>query len=242
MDIGLQTGASHMQMLENWQAAISSNLANASTPGFQKSVFQISTPVAETEEGEMVATSPLPVGGVQRTFSNGQIRVTDNPFDFAIQSGGFFSLFNDEGETVYTKDGEFHLNSGGTLVNKMGWPVLAEGAPLTVVIEEGPITVAPDGTVNQNGQDIGRISIYTFNNPDGLDQSNGSYFSDPEGLAGAMEEEDPLVLQGSIMGSTVNPLTEMVNMIQVTRAYEITQKLIKDSDERSSAAIQTFSV
>lgn len=231
-----------MQMLENWQAAISSNLANASTPGFQKTVFQIATPVIETEEGELTNESPLPIGTAQRAFSNGQIRVTDNPFDFAIQSGGFFSLSNDEGETVYTKDGEFHLDSSGTLVNKMGWPVLAEGAPLTVTIEEGPITVATDGTVNQNGQDIGRLSIYTFNNPAGLDQTNGSYFTDPEGEAGPVEEEDPLVLQGSIMGSTVNPLTEMVNMIQVTRAYEITQKLIRDSDQRSSAAIQTFSV
>ena len=65
-----------MQMLENWQAAISSNLANASTPGFQKTVFQIATPVTETEEGGLTNESPLPIGAAQRAFSNGQIRVT----------------------------------------------------------------------------------------------------------------------------------------------------------------------
>ncbi|MCB1123280.1 MAG: flagellar hook-basal body protein [Verrucomicrobiae bacterium] len=241
MDVGLHTGASHLQMLENWQAVISSNLANSSTPGFQKSVFEIAR-VTPEENGENLLQSTLPVGNVLRAFSEGQIRITGNPYDLAIQSGGFFALAGENGEQVYTKDGEFHLNSDGTLVNKMGWPVLAEGAPLTVVLEEGPITISPDGTVNQKGQDIGRISVYNFANPQALEQGNGSYFTDPEGLAGPVMEEDPLVLQGQLMGSTVNPLTEMVNMIQVSRAYEITQKLIQENDERGSAAIRTFSV
>lgn len=242
MDIGLHTGASHMQMLENWQAVISSNLANASTPGFQKSAFKISASAPEASEAAAPAQTPLPVGQAQRVFSNGQIRITGNPLDLAIHSGGFFGLTNDDGEQVYSKDGEFHLNSEGTIVNKMGWTVLAEGAAVTVELQEGPITITPDGTINQNGQDIGRLSVYDFANPDQLEQRNGSYFTDPEGLAGVMEVEDPLVQQGQLMGSTVNSLTEMVSMIQVSRAYEIAQKLIQENDERANTVVQTFSV
>ncbi len=242
MDISLHTGASQMQMLENWQALISNNLANASAPGFQKSMFEISAPTPEVPQVGAPIQTASPTGTARRVFSNGQIRSTGNPLDMALQSGGFFGVINDKGEQVYTKDGEFHLNSEGTLVNKMGWSVLAEGAELTVELQEGPITVSPDGTLNQKGQDIGRLSIYDFTNPQALDQRNGSYFTDPEGLAGVVEVEDPLVLQGQLMGSSVNPLSEMVSMIQVSRAYEITQKLIQESDERGSKVVQTFSV
>lgn len=231
-----------MNLLENWQALISSNLANASTPGFQKSTFEISSTAPEASEETSSRHMPLPVGSAQRVFSDGQIRTTGNPFDLSIRSGGFFGLTDDKGEQVFTKDGEFHLNNEGTIVNKMGWPLLAGGAPITIELQQGPITVATDGTISQKGQDVGRVSVYNFTNPQELDQGNGSYFFNPGNQAGMTEVEDPLVLQGQLMGSSVSPLTEMVSMIQVSRAYEISQKLIQENDQRRGTVIQTFSV
>ncbi|MCZ6675263.1 MAG: flagellar hook-basal body protein [Verrucomicrobia bacterium] len=243
MNIGLHTGANHLAILENWQAMISNNLANASTPGFQKSAFEISLSVPESSgAADPNQLIPQLVGRTQRVFSDGQVRITGNPLDLAIQGGGFFALNGENGERMFTKDGEFHLNGEGMLVNKAGYPVQADGDVLTIDLQEGPITITRDGSVNQKGQDVGRLSIYDFANPEALDQGNGSYFFDRDGLAGVAEVEFPIVNQGQLMGSSVASLTEMVSMIQVSRAYEITQKLIQESDERAGKAIQTFSV
>ena len=243
MNGGLHTGANRLARLENWQAMISNNLANASAPGFQKNTFEISSSTPEIPNG--APSHPFaaqPVGSVQRVFSDGHIQITDNPLDLAIHGGGFFALVGPEGETLYTKDGEFHLNSEGTLVNKAGYAVQADGDVLTVDLQQGPITITRDGSVNQDGQDIGRISVFNFTDPKALGQGNGSYFIDRDGLAGVAAVEFPTIMQGQLMGSSVAPLSEMVSMIQVSRAYEVTQKLIQESDERQGKAIQTFSV
>ncbi len=243
MNIGLQTGANSLAMLENWQAMISNNLANASTPGFQKSTFEISSTVQEdSEEGATNQLTPEPVGSIQRVFSDGQVRITDNPMDLAIHGGGFFALNGENGETMYTKDGEFHLNGDGVLVNKAGYAVQADGDVLTIDLQEGPITITQDGSVNQKGRDVGRLAIFDFSNPEALELGNGSYFFDRDGAAGVSEVEFPTIIQGQLMGSSVAPLSEMVSMIQVSRAYEISQKLIQEADERENKAIQTFSV
>lgn len=245
MSIALTTGANHLQALENWQAMISHNLANSSTPGFQKGTFEIVgktvREVQSTEDGA-TARSLIPTGVAVRPIGKGQIRVTDNPYDFAIQGDGFFAVQGEGGQLLYTRDGEFHINNEGTLVNKMGYPVMAGGGAIEVQKDEGPITVSSDGTVSQNGQAVERINVYRFNNPELLQYGSGSYLVDSNNLGGAQQVENPVVLQNHIEMSTVVPLKEMVSMIQVSRAYEITQKLIEDDEDRVKQAIQTFSV
>jgi len=244
MDIGLHTGASRLQMLENWQATIAGNLANVATPGYQKTVFEVSMPGADGEPTQAVRSpeAKQPVGQVRQSFVDGSIRSTGNPYDMAVQGGGFFAVTDTEGRQLYTKDGEFHLDATGVLVNKMGYTVSAEGDTLQVNLEGGPITVSKDGTVSQQGENVGRISVYEFANPEALERMSGSYFSDAGEAARATEVENPTVLQAHLMGSTVSPMTEMITMIEVSRAYEITQKLIREMDERADRAIQTFSV
>ena len=237
-----------MQVLEAWQSQIADNLANASTPGFQKTLFAVSganrgengaqpQPVSDATQDPLI----LPSGSVSQSFANGSVRVTQNPNDFYIEEGGFFRLSTPSGQQLYTKDGEFRINSEGILVNKLGYVVDVEGGELTVDAQQGSITVTRDGSVNQDGQSLGRISAYTFSEPKELIRVSGSYFADP-GNAGATQLEDSIILQGHLMGSSVSPLAEMVSMIEVSRAYEMSQKVIQESDERLNQAIQTFSV
>jgi flagellar basal-body rod protein FlgF len=246
MDVGLIAGSHQMQMLEGWQSTVANNLANASTPGFQKSLFAISAdgaeeldaPVAEKVDSTALT---LPAGHRSNSFVDGSIRVTGNPHDFAIRHGGFFAVTTPTGETLYTKDGEFQMNAEGVLVNKAGYTVDVEGGQLSVDLQLGPITVTRDGSVNQQGQSLGRISAYSFDEPENLVRRSGSYFVD-RGAAGSSLMEDPIVLQGHLMGSSISAMAEMVSMIQISRAYEMSQKIIQESDERLDRAIQTFSV
>jgi flagellar basal body rod protein FlgG len=244
MNLPLYTGAAHLNVLENWQATIANNLANVSTPGFQKNSFQVASaekPLTREPLNNHPLT-PLPVGRPVRVFSDGEIRVTGNPNDFAIHGGGFFGMRDEAGQEVYSKDGSFQINAEGILVNKLGWPVLAEGGELALRQDGGPFTVHMDGTVTQDGENIGRISVYQFTNPNQLERGNGSYFYNPDNLAGVNEVEIPTIMQGQLMGSAVSPLSEMVSMIQASRSYELTQKVIQENDDRGQKIIQAFSV
>ena len=242
MDVGLIAGSRQMHMLDRWQTIIANNLSNAATPGFQQTLFSVSADESNVHGSRILGTEDptrltLPLGQSSNSFVDGSIRVTGNPHDFAIQQGGFFAVTAPDGKTFYTKDGEFQLNSEGVLVNKAGYTVDVEGGELSVDLQLGPITVTRDGSVSQDGQNLGQISAFEFTQPDNLVRLSGSYFVDP-GDAGLSEMEDPVVLQGHLMGSATSAMAEMVSMIQVSRAYEMSQKIIQESDERLDRAIK----
>ncbi|MFO7724822.1 MAG: flagellar hook-basal body protein [Oceanipulchritudo sp.] len=245
MDSGLITGAYSLRNLEDWQSLIAHNLANSSTVGFQKNTFQVNAePVREMERtgGKTQPQTLLPVGTSMRPQIGGEMKTTQNPYDLSIMGEGYFSVRGPQGQVLYTRDGEFHRSSEGILVNKTGFPLLADGGPIELPPEEGPFTVARDGTISQNGEAIGRISVYRFDNPEDLQRGNGSFVLDPDNRGGARLAEDIEVIQGQLEMSSVSPMSEMVSMIQVSRAYEMTQKLIQENDDRLRKAIEAFSV
>ena len=142
----------------------------------------------------------------------------------------------------YTRNGEFHVDATGRLVNAQGFPLLAAGGPIQINVQDGPFTVAQDGIVSQDGQQLAQISLYTFDNPEALSASIGSAFVDPKGKAMPRILENPVINQGQLEMSNVVPMREMISMIELSRAYEIAQKTIQSADERQDKAIQTFSV
>jgi flagellar basal-body rod protein FlgF len=244
MSIGLYTGASHLNALEQWQAMAAHNLANSSMPGFQGGVFAIKG--SEVGDGKRIkAAAPDAYqlnGSIQRSLAGGEIQVTNNPNDLAIQGEGFFSLQGENGATYYTRNGEFHRNNEGVLVNATGYPLLADGSPIQLTAEDGPLSVAEDGTVSQDGQQVGRVSVYRFENADALRLERGSLISDPLNLAGPTLIETPTIGQGQLEMSNVSPMREMISMIEIARAYDISQKALQQQDERVEKAIQAFSL
>lgn len=234
-----------MQALEHWQVAVSQNLANSSTPGYKPVEFAVTArdlpkvnKITETEYPK----ETLPTGSFSRSFRGGEVRITGNPLDMAVHGDGFFAVRGEGGQTYYTRDGEFHLSADGMLVNKMGFPVLAGGSEVEILPEDGPMTVHRDGTISQNGQNVAQLTVFRFSKPENLVGGNGSYFMDPEGAAGLQQVEDATIMQGQVEMSAVSPLREMVSMIQVARAYEMTSKVIQAEDSRLERAIQAFSV
>lgn len=244
MSIAITTGASQLSALEHWQAVAAHNLANSSMPGFQASTFAVEgvRPGAFEEPNKGLPSSSLLLGQAARSMSSGEVKITGNPNDLAIQGTGYFSVRDGAGEINYTRNGEFHVDAAGQLVNVNGFPLLAGGGPIQINVQDGPFSVSKDGTVSQNGQQLAQISVYTFDNPDALSGAIGSAMVDPARKAQPRLLATPIINQGQLEMSNVVPMREMISMIELSRAYEIAQKSIQSADERQDKAIQTFSV
>ncbi|MDO4905169.1 MAG: flagellar basal-body rod protein FlgG [Lautropia sp.] len=231
---------------------ISHNLANVSTTGYKRSqavfedlIYQNLRQVGADSSSDTKLPTGLQLGtGVKpvatsRLFTQGNLQQTSNSFDIAISGHGFFQLQMPDGTTGYTRDGTFHPDANGQLVNNNGIPL---SPPITIPAGTTDMTIANDGTVTvtiagQTGvTEIGQIQLANFQNPAGLDPrgQNIFYETDVSGnaVAGAPGQNGlGLLQQGYLETSNVNVVEELVSMIQTQRAYEINSKAIQTSDQ-----------
>ena len=234
---------------------ISNNLANVSTVGFKKDravfedlLYQVRRqPGADSANGSQLP-SGLQVGngvrvvGTQKLFTSGEIQVTDQTFDVAINGRGFFQVTLPNGDTAYTRNGQFHLNGNSELTTAEGF--LIQPA-ITLPAEVQSFTVGVDGTVqvvvagNQAPQTIGQLDLADFVNPSGL-QAQGQNLFLETAASGAPQVAQPgtaglgQTRQGMLETSNVNSVEELVNMITTQRAYEVNSKVISTADEMLS--------
>ncbi len=241
--------------------AISNNLANVSTTGFKKDrvafqdlFYQIQTQPGAQVDQQNQSPSGLQLGtgvrvvGTQKVFTTGDISTTSNQLDLAISGQGFFQIALPSGETAYTRDGEFQLNSEGNIVNSAGLPLQPE---ITVPANTTAVTIGTDGTISAtvsgqtDAQELGQITLVSFINPTGLESVGGNLYKsstasgDPvEGTAG----EDALgsIKQYALESSNVSVVEEMVDMISTQRAYEMNAKVVSASDEMLQYATQNM--
>lgn len=242
-------------------SVISNNLANVNTTGFKqdRAVFEdllyqtIRQPGAQSS-----ATTELPSGlligtgvrtvATEKLHSQGNIQQTENPLDMAIQGRGFFQILQPDGSLAYTRDGTFQINSTGDVVMSNGYPI--EPA-LTVPQDTLSITVGSDGTVSilQSGQSaptvIGNVELADFVNPTGL-QAIGENLFKESGASGTAVTGTPgltglgTVVGGALETSNVNVVTELINMIETQRAYEVNSKAISTADQMLQYASQNL--
>ncbi|HSV57218.1 MAG TPA: flagellar basal-body rod protein FlgF [Magnetospirillaceae bacterium] len=184
-------------------------------------------------------------------FQQGALKQTENEFDLALEGKGFFTVQTPNGER-YTRNGGFILGREGILMTKGGYPVLGETGP--VRIKANNFQVDPQGRiwVNRAWADddptrlVGReqnewedtfhmdtLRIADFRRERHLDKQGTSLYAATEESGDARPFRDglgPKVFQGFVEASNVNPVTEMVRMIEVNRAYEANQKTIQSQD------------
>ncbi|KES17944.1 flagellar basal-body rod protein FlgG [Gilliamella apicola] len=244
-----KTGLSAQQMNMD---IISNNLANVSTGGFkrQRAVFEdllyqtIRQPGAQSSEqttlpsGLQIGTGVRPVA-TERIHSQGNLELTDNSNDVAINGQGFFQILMPDGTLAYTRSGAFQVNQNGQLVTATGYEIQPT---INIPTNAIKMTVARDGIVsvtlaNQTTQvQIGQLTLHTFINETGLESVGENLYLETES-SGAPTENTPglngagLLYQGYLETSNVNVAEELVNMIQVQRAYEINSKAISASDQ-----------
>jgi flagellar basal-body rod protein FlgF len=245
MNVGAYKGASALAAYEKWQEIISENLAASSVPGYKKSEVTFAGMVSDhlrlngQRGGSGDVSGSMPEATARLNFSQGELHQTGSELDFAIQGPGFFQIQRENGETAYTRDGEFHVSADRTLVNKQGLPVLGESGPLTFQQGVGgPVTINAEGVIFQRDEQIGKLPVYDFTDPQKLRRAGAGLLMPVDATAVPERVEKPEVLNGYLEGSNVSPLTEMVNLIAVARAYESSQKLVQGNDDRSQKAIE----
>ncbi|MBQ0039685.1 MAG: flagellar basal-body rod protein FlgF [Treponema sp.] len=248
---GWYIGASGMNAQQNRLDTISNNLANVDTTGFKKEI-PVSKEFSElllrrTQADGIYKTNfgscdVAPVIGsiglgvetneLYTDFQQGSFKNTDTKTDMALSGEGFFVVETPSGER-YTRNGNFHLGKEGILLTKEGYPVLGENGPIHV--EDDKFYVNQDGMIynKEDNAPVDRIKVVRFENERYLKKQGSSLWNtnDIAGKAHIAEgDERPRFLQGYTETSNVNVVNEMVQMIEVNRAYEANQKTVQTQD------------
>ncbi len=214
------------------------NMANASTAGY-KSSHPIMEAVDPTQSGnDTQAVNYVQDKGIFIDMAQGTMTPTGNPLDIAVTGEAFFGFEAPGGQTAYGRDGRLTIDTEGQLVTMGGSPVVdISGSPITIPNEAGTaVTIATDGTItDQNGGAIGRIGLFSVDNPNLLEPiGNGLFLA---GGAKAEPSEDSRISQGFVEQSNVKPVVEMINLMDIQRAYERAVKLMNDENELTKQAI-----
>ena len=232
--------------------AISNNLANVNTTGFKRDRVVFEDLFYQTQRAPGVALdqnnitpggiqfgSGVKILGTEKSFTTGSIQVTSKELDVAITGQGFFQVETADGDIAYTRAGNLRISADGVLTNAQGLPLIPG-----IELPQGTksIGIAKDGTVSaQVGNEsepaeLGQITLVNFINPAGLEATGGNLYRETtasgeafEGVAG--EEAFGELEQGSLEGSNVQVVEEMVDMITVQRAYEMNAKMVSAADD-----------
>ncbi len=238
---GIYTAASGMIAETVRSDVTANNLANASTAGFKKDVAVnrdfANLLLQRIDDGpENPVIGSLGIGAtvdeIAVDHSAGSLRHTGNPLDFAIEGKGFFTIQTPAG-LRFTRNGSFTRNAQGQLVDGNGNPVLGENGVLN--LPAGTVTVTGEGRVLIDGAETGRLRLTGFADERQLaKEGDGSFIAAPGtqllAAGGGLR-------QGFLEQSNVNIITEMVNLINGYRTYEVNAKTVQAHDQLLDKAV-----
>ena len=215
------------------QDAIANNLANATSTGFRQDRIAFERTFFQGGAANAGGAATVEeAGGLAprlRTAVDarpGPYDVTERKLDLAIQGEGWFVVETPDGER-YTRAGHFQLADDGTVVTSQGYPLLSEGGPVTLTGEED-FAIAPNGEVRVGTESRGRLRVAVFDGDPGLTHVGGGLFAAKGEPAAAA---DAHVLQGVLEGSNVEPMQALVEMLALTRHFEMNQKAFQAQDD-----------
>ena len=245
---------------------ISNNLANVDKIGFKRdtTVFKsfpemllrrvnddgvIKFPLGSYDRMPIIGRvgTGVEVNEVFTEHAQGGLKQTNNPFDFALDGKGYFTIKTKDG-IRYTRNGSFLINKDSYLVTKGGSLVLEEKGPIQIkannfsVNEQGEIVVNSDLQNDKrrvvsyaennwkNPQIIDKLKIVDFRQPRAIRKQGNSYFKATEESLPVIPASHYKIQQGFLEISNVNPVREMTKMIEVQRTYEANQRVLQAED------------
>lgn len=252
MDQALAIAQSGLEAQHKNLEIISNNLANSNTPAFKKSraqfeelPYQVITQPGSPTTQETNSPTGLVMGtgtkivGNSKVYSDGDQIQTGRPLDVAISGRGFFQVtVPNGGGTAYTRAGSLQLNESGQMTLPNGYVLQP---PITLPQSYTNLAIGQDGTVsvitpgNNNAQQIGRLQLADFVNPDGLQPIGQNLYLETLSSGNATLGNPTMngygsLVQDSLEGSNVNVVEEMVNLIEAQRAFEVTSKAVSAVD------------
>jgi flagellar basal-body rod protein FlgG len=241
---GLYTAYTGMANEQKRLDIIANNLANSATVGYKEEsvtsqAFDNMLTIKIKDASE--AFNDRPVGNMSlgvklgesyTNYGQGSLRQTSNTYDMALEGKGFFTLsVTDKAgnvSTQYTRNGSFTMTKDGYIVDEEGNHLMGEGGEIQVPTDAAAVVIDTAGGLYADGVYVDTLQIVDFENYDYLTKQGETRY---QALEGATEvNANSLVRQGFTEQSNVNVVSEMVEMITITRAYEANQKIIKSID------------
>lgn len=232
MENPIYIALSRQTALRRQMSVVANNIANMNTTAFKKEMMIYQ---AYPEKAPFTSRMDFVIDqGTATDHAQGNLKVTHNTFDMAIEGPGYFQVDDGTG-TKYTRNGTFTLDESNRLVTQEGYPVLDnQGNPIVVPRGNDEIDLSPSGEIKAGDQRIAQLGIVEFDDLLSLRKVRNSLF---ETDAFPNPAADSRVMQGMIETSNVNGIEEMTSMIEVSRAYEAVKNLLDREDKRQETII-----
>jgi len=210
---------------------IANNLSNAQTIGFKREVPVFQSILSKTSG----RSQNIPRDTMKISFLPGPIQRTGNDLDLAIEGEGFFKVQTPNG-VRYTRNGNFSLNKDQVLTNAGGLPVLGQrGGEITLTGKK--IVVGSNGSVMADGNEVDQIAVVTFPSLDVLHKEGQTLMKNAIPEQEEIKAPEIQVVQGALEASNVNPVDEMINLMDSLRAYESCMKVIQADNSLDTKAV-----
>ena len=224
-----------MNVLQKKQENNSANAANVNTPGFkyqdliQRTMeeFDVYNRAGGKNSNRVQELGTINFGteidGAVTNFTPGVLKETGIATDFALDGNGFFTLSLENGETGYTRNGNFKISGDGRLVTQEGYPVLAvngQGGAEEIFVAGDFFEVREDGTISGSDQ---RLLISNFNNTQNFELRGETIYVTGEASIGM---GDASVRQGYIESANVDMGAEIVKMMEISREFQANQRAL----------------
>ncbi|MDF2945035.1 MAG: hypothetical protein K0S01_3893 [Herbinix sp.] len=250
---GLYTAYTGMVNEQKRLDIIANNLANSATVGYKEEnvtnqSFDNMLTIKIKDESEAYNDRPIgnmslgvKLGEVYTNYGQGSLRQTSNTYNLGLEGKGFFTLsVTDKAgneSTGYTRNGSFTMTKDGHIVDADGNHLMGESGEITIPTDVVDVVIDEGGAIYADGAYVDNLQISDFEDYNYLTKSGDTMYQAQEGAT-----EIPgsaLVRQGFTEQSNVNVVSEMVEMISVTRAYEANQKVIQSVDKTLDLAVNS---
>ncbi len=211
---------------------LANNIANASTGGY-KADREFYSLYAEAGN-----TATMPV--VQKPYtdlSQGVLQSTGNPLDLAISGQGFFTV-QGPGGPLYTRNGNFRVDSAGKLTSADGYAVQSTAGSSITIPGKLPIEISSDGTVTQDGKTIGQLQLADFTSGTGITKQGNNYFRAADPAATVKRPSGSTVEQGKLEASNSGTAESAVRLVSIMRQFEMLQKAASMGADMDKQAIE----
>jgi flagellar basal-body rod protein FlgF len=248
---GIYTAAAGMLATELATDTQATNLANVNTVGYKGSKANFQT-FAEMLINRIDTQGQKGIGSIttgSKVFSTyvshrpGAIHETGNTFDVAISGDGFFTVKSKtNGNTYYTRAGNFTVDAQGMLTTMSGDYVQGKLGNIQLNLDEGPFAITPKGEITGKGRMIDQFQISRFTDNQSLEKVSENLY---QTTAASQKKPEPAadqpagfkVIQGALEESNVSPVAELINNIEGIRLYEALQKNIHMHNDALGKAV-----
>ncbi len=206
------------------------NLSNVDTNGYKKQTFE-----------QILKEDGYLTGSVRTDYSQGSVRVTENPYDVAIDGPGYIPVTSPTGEVQYTRDGAFRLGKDGYLITSDGWMV-GDGIKIPAncykfVIKKNGEVIAYDSH-NDKPKKLGHIPLIQFDNPDGMEQTDmDRLIATDDAGRGRLVKNHDFFKQACLERANVSVYASANDLLRLNASMLASMQMLKVADQMYNKAI-----